>query len=96
MAGRLTFIRAVETSLPGGPLEAVFIRAPRITEVGQGVTIIATLKGEPVMVRQANLIAATFHPELTEDDRAHRLLVELAEAARQLRGRTPNGRNACL
>ena len=74
-----SFISAVETSLPGGPLEAVFIRAPRITEVGQRVAIIATLKGEPVMVRQANLIAATFHPELTEDDRTHRLLVELAE-----------------
>ncbi|HKQ09430.1 MAG TPA: pyridoxal 5'-phosphate synthase glutaminase subunit PdxT [Blastocatellia bacterium] len=75
-----SFISAVETSLPGGPLEAVFIRAPKITEVGQGVTTIATLKGEPVMVRQGNLVAATFHPELSEDDRAHHLLIEMAGA----------------
>ncbi|MEN3330739.1 MAG: pyridoxal 5-phosphate synthase pdxT subunit [Blastocatellia bacterium] len=75
-----SFISTVDTTLAGGPLEAVFIRAPKITRVGNGVVTIATLKGEPVMVRQGNLVAATFHPELTDDDRAHRLLVELAEA----------------
>jgi 5'-phosphate synthase pdxT subunit len=75
-----SFISAVDTTLAGGPLEAVFIRAPKITRVGDAVTTIATLKGEPVMVRQGNLVAATFHPELTDDDRAHRLLVELADA----------------
>ena len=73
-----SFISEVETSLAGGPLEAVFIRAPRITRVGDGVVTLATLKGEPVMVRQDNLVAATFHPELTGDDRAHRLLIEMA------------------
>ena len=75
-----SFISVVDTMLAGGPLEAVFIRAPRITRLGHEVKTIATLKGEPVMVRQGNIMAATFHPELTDDDRAHRLLVELAEA----------------
>ncbi|HJQ25861.1 MAG TPA: pyridoxal 5'-phosphate synthase glutaminase subunit PdxT [Blastocatellia bacterium] len=75
-----SFISKVETTLAGGPLEAVFIRAPRITRVGLGVVTLATLKGEPVMVRQGNLVSATFHPELTDDVRVHRLLVELADA----------------
>jgi 5'-phosphate synthase pdxT subunit len=75
-----SFISTIDTTLAGGPLEAVFIRAPKITRVGDAVITIAALKGEPVMVQQANIIAATFHPELTDDDRAHRLLVELAGA----------------
>ncbi|HKP13741.1 MAG TPA: pyridoxal 5'-phosphate synthase glutaminase subunit PdxT [Blastocatellia bacterium] len=78
-----SFIRAVDTELGGGPLEAVFIRAPKITRVGARVATIATLEGEPVMVRQGNVIAATFHPELTDDERAHRLLIELAEGAQR-------------
>jgi pyridoxal 5'-phosphate synthase pdxT subunit len=74
-----SFITEVDTTLAGGPLEAVFIRAPKITRLGDAVTTLATLKGEPVMVRQGNVVAATFHPELTDDDRAHRLLVEMAK-----------------
>ena len=73
-----SFISEIETTLAGGPLEAVFIRAPRITRAGREVVTLATLKGEPVMVRQGNLVAATFHPELTDDDRAHRLLIQMA------------------
>ncbi|MFL6213348.1 MAG: pyridoxal 5'-phosphate synthase glutaminase subunit PdxT [Blastocatellia bacterium] len=75
-----SFISAVDTTLAGGPLEAVFIRAPKITRTGERVMTIATLDGEPVMVRQGKLVAATFHPELTDDERAHRLLVEIAKA----------------
>lgn len=52
-------------------LELCFIRAPRITRVGKDVEVLATFKGEPVMVRQGNVTAATFHPELTEDTRVH-------------------------
>lgn len=74
-----SFISAVDTTLAGGPLEAVFIRAPKITRVGDEVDILATHGSEPVMVRQRNIVAATFHPELTDDDRAHRLLVEAAK-----------------
>jgi len=52
-------------------LPLVFIRAPRITSVGAGAEVLATLKEEPVMVRQANVVGATFHPELTDDLRVH-------------------------
>jgi pyridoxal 5'-phosphate synthase pdxT subunit len=54
----------------GPPL--VFIRAPRIVRVGPGVAVLATLAGVPVLVRQNNVTAATFHPELTGDTRVHR------------------------
>ena len=53
------------TSLPGGPLEMVFIRAPRLTNVGSGVDVLASRDGFPVLVRQKNILAATFHPELS-------------------------------
>lgn len=53
------------TSLPGGPLEMVFIRAPRIVELGNGVEVLAQREGSPVLVRQKNILAATFHPELS-------------------------------
>lgn len=54
-----------ETSLPGGPLEMVFIRAPRLTDVGSEVDVLASRDGFPVLVRQNNILAATFHPELS-------------------------------
>ena len=57
---------------PGPPLEAVLIRAPIITEVGPEVEVLATLDGQPVLIRQGHLLAATFHPELTDDTRVHR------------------------
>jgi 5'-phosphate synthase pdxT subunit len=64
------------TSLPGGPLEMVFIRAPRIAETGPGVEVLARREGFPVLVRQGKLMAATFHPELSSDRRVHQLFVE--------------------
>lgn len=66
-----------ETALPGGPLEMVFIRAPRISRVGEGVTTLATRDGDPTLVRQGRLLAATFHPELTEDPRVHQYFLDL-------------------
>jgi 5'-phosphate synthase pdxT subunit len=56
-----------------GGLPLVFIRAPRITEVGEGVTVLATLRGEPILARQARVTVASFHPELTKDLRVHRM-----------------------
>lgn len=53
------------TSLPGGPLEMVFIRAPRLTDIGSDVDVLASRDGFPVLVRQKNILAATFHPELS-------------------------------
>jgi len=71
------------TSLPGGPLEMVFIRAPRFVETGGGVEVLAEREGFPVLVRQGNLLAATFHPELSNDRRVHRLFVETVIASRE-------------
>ena len=58
------------------PLKLLFIRAPRILRIGAGVEVLAQTNGEPVMVRQDALIAASFHPELTDDLRVHRLAFE--------------------
>ena len=71
------------TSLPGEPLEMVFIRAPRIVKTGPSVEILARRDGFPVLVRQGNLMAATFHPELSSDRRVHRLFVEAAIAQKK-------------
>jgi 5'-phosphate synthase pdxT subunit len=71
------------TSLPGGPLEMVFIRAPRVVEAGSQVEVLAEREGFPVLVRQGDLLAATFHPELSADRRIHRLFVETVVAARE-------------
>ncbi len=71
-----SFVGTVEAPRLGGELPAVFIRAPRIRRVGPGVEVLATRAGEPVLVRQGSVVAATFHPELTEDDRVHRLCFE--------------------
>ncbi len=65
-----------QTSLPGGPLEMVFIRAPRITETGPNVEVLARRDGFPVLVREGRLLAATFHPELSSDRRVHQLFVD--------------------
>jgi 5'-phosphate synthase pdxT subunit len=66
-----------QTSLPGGPLEMVYIRAPRIARVGSDVEVLADREGFPVLVRQGKLMAATFHPELSTDRRVHKLFVDL-------------------
>ena len=73
-----SFIASADVSIEGGPLEAVFIRAPKIATVGPNVKTLATLRGEPVLVREANVLAATFHPELTLDTRAHSLFIAMA------------------
>jgi pyridoxal 5'-phosphate synthase pdxT subunit len=68
-----SFVGTVEAPALGGELPAIFIRAPKIRRVGQSVEVLAARGGEPVLVRQGNVVAATFHPELTEDERVHRL-----------------------
>jgi 5'-phosphate synthase pdxT subunit len=77
-------ILTAETELPGGPLEMVFIRAPRIVETGPAVEVLARRDGYPVLVRQGSLMAATFHPELSADRRVHRMFVgNVAVSARK-------------
>ena len=61
--------------IEGGPLEAVFIRAPIIRRAGPGVRVLARYNGDPVLVEQGIHLVATFHPELTEDSRVHRLFL---------------------
>ena len=61
-----------------GPVRAVFIRAPAIEQVGSEVEVLAEHDGRPIAVRQANLLAAAFHPEIAGDPRMHARLLELA------------------
>jgi 5'-phosphate synthase pdxT subunit len=61
--------------LPGGPLRAVFIRAPWVEEWGPEVEILASVDGHPVAVRQDNLLAVAFHPELSGEARVHELFL---------------------
>lgn len=67
------------TSLPGGPMEMVYIRAPRIARVGPSVEVLASRDGFPVFVRQGHLLAATFHPELSPDRRVHEYFVQMVQ-----------------
>jgi len=81
-------VHSFEVDLPvehlsGGPVRAVFIRAPLVEEVGPGVEVLARLprgpegrgEGSPVLLRQGQILAATFHPELSGDDRVHQLFL---------------------
>lgn len=61
-------------------LRCVFIRAPRLREPGPGVEVLARVDGEPVLVRAGPILAATFHPELTDDPRVHALLLDARPA----------------
>ena len=59
------------------PFHAVFIRAPWVEKVGAEVEVLADIDEHPVMVRQGNILATSFHPELTGDARIHQLLIDL-------------------
>jgi 5'-phosphate synthase pdxT subunit len=63
----------------GSPLEMVFIRAPKIERVGAGVEVVAMDGDDPVAVRQGRVMAATFHPELSDDTRMHRAFLDLID-----------------
>jgi 5'-phosphate synthase pdxT subunit len=65
------------TTLPGGPLEMVYIRAPRISQAGPAVETLARRGDDPALVRQGHLLAATFHPELGHDLRVHQLFLDM-------------------
>jgi 5'-phosphate synthase pdxT subunit len=75
-------LRSFETDLDlpdlqGGPLHAVFIRAPWVAEHGEDVEVLARIDGHPVAVRQGTILAVAFHPELAGETRLHRLLLEM-------------------
>jgi len=69
-----------ETVLKKEPLEMVFIRGPIIERTGKGVEILAEHKGKPALVQCGNIMAATFHPELTDDTTVHEHFLNLAAA----------------
>src|ERR1700686_3732684 len=73
--------RLLQANLESSPLEMVFIRAPKIEHVGEGVEIIATEGSDPVAVRQGRAMAATFHPELSDDPRIHQAFLDLVSGA---------------
>jgi 5'-phosphate synthase pdxT subunit len=64
------------------PFRAVFIRAPKIESTGREVAVLASYDGSPVLVRQNRVIAASFHPELTDDLRIHKYFLEIAESVK--------------
>jgi 5'-phosphate synthase pdxT subunit len=72
-----SFEAPVELRGDDEPLHGVFIRAPRVRETGPGVEVLAELDGEPVLLKEGRMIAAAFHPELTEDTRVHERFLEL-------------------
>jgi 5'-phosphate synthase pdxT subunit len=67
--------------LSGGPVHAVFIRAPWVEEHGPDVEVLAAVDQHPVAIRQGNLLALSFHPELTGEARFHELLLAMANGA---------------
>jgi pyridoxal 5'-phosphate synthase pdxT subunit len=67
------------SALGGEPLEMVFIRAPRIESVGKDVVVLAKRGDDPVLVRQGKVMAATFHPELSDDKRVHAEFLKLVK-----------------
>jgi len=71
--------------VPGGPLRAVFIRAPWVDQLGPEVEVIGRVDDHPVAVRQGDVLAVAFHPELAGDARLHSLLLELARGRARVR-----------
>jgi 5'-phosphate synthase pdxT subunit len=79
---RNAYGRQLDSSIREGllgkdPIEMVFIRAPKIERVGEGVEVVATEGRDPVMVRKGKTLAATFHPELSDDPRIHQYFLDL-------------------
>ena len=67
------------------PLRGIFIRAPRVAEIGPEVDVLAELDGEPVLLRQGRVLVAAFHPELTDDTRVHERFLDLVREERGVR-----------
>jgi 5'-phosphate synthase pdxT subunit len=90
-----SFEARIEAEALGGEIEAVFIRAPRFRALFPEVQVLARHAGEPVLVRQGRVLAATFHPELTRSRALHHYVLALAEAPAATHGsrRAPGGRS---
>ena len=71
-----SFETDLATTVTGEPVHAVFIRAPRIVRRGESVEVLAESRGDAVLVRDGNALAAAFHPELSNDTRIHRIFLD--------------------
>ena len=71
------------SGIPGGPVHAVFIRAPWVSGCGDEVDVLAAVDDRPVAVRQGNLVAVAFHPELADETRLHELLLKMNGSGRE-------------
>ncbi len=71
-----SFETDIEVEGLDAPFHGVFIRAPKVESFGQGVHVLASHEGVPVLARQGNVMVASFHPELTGDARLHRLFLQ--------------------
>jgi pyridoxal 5'-phosphate synthase pdxT subunit len=80
-----SFETDLELSGESEPLRGVFIRAPRIERAGPDVEVLAELDGAPVLVRDGRILAAAFHPELTDDNRVHERFLEMIEEEAHVR-----------
>ena len=80
-----SFEADVELEWDEEPLRGVFIRAPRVSDAGPGVDVLGRLDGQPVLVREGRVLAASFHPELTGDTRVHERFLELVREAARVR-----------
>jgi pyridoxal 5'-phosphate synthase pdxT subunit len=87
---RNAYGRQIDSSIREGrfldqPIEMVFIRAPKIERVGKGVEVIATEEKDPVLVRKGHTLAATFHPELSDDRRIHQYFLDVVRQSQRSR-----------
>ena len=80
-----SFEADLELEGDGEPLRGVFIRAPRVREVGDDVEVLARHDGEPVLVRDGRFLVASFHPELTDDTRVHERFLDLVREEADVR-----------
>ena len=85
--GRQVASFEADVSLRGDPepLPGVFIRSPRVRDVGQDVEVLAELDGAPVLLRDGRFLVASFHPELTDDTRVHELFLDMVREEKRVR-----------
>ncbi len=79
-----SFETEVEWPGPAGPIPAVFIRAPWVESVGEGVVVLASIAGHPVAARTERVLVTSFHPEITGDTSVHELFVQMVREAAEV------------
>ena len=75
-----SFIKNISIDISEDPFEAIFIRAPKISDCGANVEVLSSIENSPVMVKQNKILATTFHPELSNDTRIHEYFVDMVRS----------------